>query len=46
MKLSTLAVAGQVAWKRIKPVLLRDTVLLPTAGFVGLIALWWIIALW
>jgi nitrate/nitrite transport system permease protein len=45
MALSTLAVAGQVAWKRIKPVMVRDTVILPAIGFVGLIALWWIIAL-
>ncbi|NJM87819.1 MAG: nitrate ABC transporter permease [Hydrococcus sp. RU_2_2] len=45
MNLSTLAVAGLVAWKRIKPVVVRDTVLLPAVGFVGLIALWWIIAL-
>ncbi|MCU0535112.1 MAG: nitrate ABC transporter permease [Hydrococcus sp. Prado102] len=45
MSLSTLAVAGQVAWKRIKPVMVRDTVILPAIGFVGLIVLWWIIAL-
>ena len=37
MNLSTLAVAG-VAWKRVKPVVVRDTFLLPLAGFVGLIA--------
>jgi nitrate/nitrite transport system permease protein len=45
MNLSTLAVAGQVAWKRIKPVVVRDTVLLPAAGFAGLIVVWWAIAL-
>jgi nitrate/nitrite transport system permease protein len=45
MNLSTLAVAGQIAWKRIKPVVIRDTVLFPAVGFVGLIALWWLIAL-
>jgi nitrate/nitrite transport system permease protein len=45
MNLSTLAVAGQVAWRRIKPIVVRETVLLPAAGFLGLIALWWIIAL-
>jgi nitrate/nitrite transport system permease protein len=45
MNLSTLAVAGQVAWRRIKLVVVRETVLLPAAGFLGLIALWWIIAL-
>jgi nitrate/nitrite transport system permease protein len=45
MNISTLAVAGQVAWKRIKPVVVKDTILLPAIGFIGLIALWWIIAL-
>ncbi|NJQ98878.1 MAG: nitrate ABC transporter, permease protein, partial [Hydrococcus sp. CSU_1_8] len=41
MNLSTLAVAGLVAWKTHQPVVVRDTVLLPAVGFVGLIALWW-----
>ncbi|WP_036483367.1 nitrate ABC transporter permease [Myxosarcina sp. GI1] len=45
MNLSILAVAGQIAWKRIKPVVIRDTVLLPAAGFLGLILVWWAIAL-
>jgi nitrate/nitrite transport system permease protein len=40
MNLSTLAVASQAAWKRAKPVVVRDTVLLPLAGFAGLIAVW------
>jgi nitrate/nitrite transport system permease protein len=38
------AIAGSPS-KRGKPLLLRDTVLLPILGFVGLIALWWIVAL-
>lgn len=45
MNLSTFAVAGQVAWKRVKPVVVRDTFLLPAIGFAGLIAVWWAIAL-
>jgi nitrate/nitrite transport system permease protein len=45
MNLSTLAVASQVAWKKAKPIILRDTFLLPLAGFAGLIAVWWAIAL-
>ncbi|MGL5794131.1 MAG: nitrate ABC transporter permease [Waterburya sp.] len=45
MNLSTFAVAGQVAWKKAKPIILRDTFLLPLAGFAGLIAVWWAIAL-
>ncbi|MFM2313291.1 MAG: hypothetical protein RLZZ04_2567 [Cyanobacteriota bacterium] len=45
MNLSIFAVAGQVAWKKAKPIFLRDTFLLPLAGFAGLIAVWWAIAL-
>lgn len=41
-----IAVAGQVAWKRAKPLIVRDMILLPTLGFLGIIALWWIVALW
>ena len=45
MNLAMLAVAGQAAWKRTKPVVMKETVLLPAAGFAILIAVWWIIAL-
>ena len=45
LNLSAIAVAGQVAWKRAKPVLVRDVVVLPDLGFLGIIALWWIVAL-
>ncbi|MGL5831936.1 MAG: nitrate ABC transporter permease [Waterburya sp.] len=45
MNLSIFAVAGQVAWKKTKPLIIRDTFLLPLAGFAGLIAVWWAIAL-
>lgn len=41
----SIAVTGQVAWKRVQPFVLRETVLLPALGFAGLILLWWIIAL-
>jgi nitrate/nitrite transport system permease protein len=40
-----VAVAGQRAWKRAKPLIVRDVILLPALGFLGIIALWWIIAL-
>lgn len=46
LNLSAIAVAGQVAWKRAKPVIVRDVVILPALGFLGLIALWWVVALW
>lgn len=43
--LATLAVAGQAAWKKVRPIVVRDVVLLPTLGFLGIIILWWAIAL-
>ncbi|OWY66228.1 nitrate ABC transporter, permease protein [cyanobacterium TDX16] len=45
LNLATLAVAGQAAWKRVRPIVIRDAVLLPAAGFLGIIILWWAIAL-
>jgi nitrate/nitrite transport system permease protein len=42
--LATLAIAGQMAWKKTKPILLRDTFLLPMLGFSGVILLWWFVA--
>lgn len=44
LNLSVIAVAGAAAWKKAKPVLIRDTVLLPLLGFLGVLLLWWIIA--
>jgi nitrate/nitrite transport system permease protein len=39
------AVAGQAVWKKAKPVILKDVFLLPLVGFLGIIILWWIVAL-
>ncbi|BAY27204.1 nitrate transport permease [Calothrix sp. NIES-2100] len=39
------AIAGQVAWKKAKPVIVKDAVILPALGFLGVIVLWWIVAL-
>jgi nitrate/nitrite transport system permease protein len=44
LNLATLAVAGQMAWKKTKPILVRDTFVLPTLGFLGVILLWWFVA--
>jgi nitrate/nitrite transport system permease protein len=44
LNLSAIAIAGVAAWKRAKPAIIRDTVLLPAAGFSGILILWWIIA--
>ncbi|MBW4456692.1 MAG: nitrate ABC transporter permease [Nostoc indistinguendum CM1-VF10] len=39
------AIAGQTAWKKAKPVVVRDVFFLPVLGFLGIIVLWWIVAL-
>lgn len=44
LNLAAIAVAGVAAWKRVKPVVIRDAVLLPAAGFLGILGLWWIVA--
>ncbi|WP_293128726.1 nitrate ABC transporter permease [Microcoleus sp. bin38.metabat.b11b12b14.051] len=44
LNLAAIAVAGQAAWKRAKPVIIRDNVLLPALGFLGIFGLWWIVA--
>ncbi len=40
-----IAIASQAAWKKAKPVIARDVVFLPALGFLGIILLWWVIAL-
>lgn len=45
LNLSVLTVAGQAAWRRAKPIMLRDVVILPAIGFLGIIILWWVVAL-
>lgn len=42
---AVLAVAAQASWKKTRPLIVRDVVLLPLAGFAGVIILWWVIAL-
>ncbi|MBC6434250.1 nitrate ABC transporter permease [Nostoc sp. HG1] len=39
------AIAAIAAWKKTKPVIVRDVFFLPVLGFLGIIVLWWIIAL-
>ncbi|WP_445631249.1 nitrate ABC transporter permease [Nostoc sp. DSM 114167] len=39
------AIAGQAAWKKTKPVIVRDVFFIPILGFLGIIVLWWIVAL-
>lgn len=45
LNIATLAVAGRAVWKQARPIVVRDVVLLPAAGFLGIIILWWAIAL-
>jgi nitrate/nitrite transport system permease protein len=42
---AVFAAIAQTTWNRSKLFLLRDTVLLPALGFLGVIALWWMVAL-
>jgi len=44
LNVAAIAVAGQAAWKRAKPIVVQDVVLLPLAGFLGIILLWWVVA--
>ncbi len=44
LNLSAIAIAGVAAWKRAKPAIIRDAILLPAAGFLGILILWWIVA--
>ncbi len=45
LNIAALAVAGQAAWRRAKPIVVQDVFLLPIAGFLGIILLWWVVAL-
>ncbi|NJL20155.1 MAG: nitrate ABC transporter permease [Leptolyngbyaceae cyanobacterium SM1_3_5] len=36
--------AAQATWKRVSPVLVRDTILLPLLGLAGILLLWWFVA--
>ncbi len=44
LNLAALAAAGQLAWKRTKLAIIKEAVLLPLAGFLGVIILWWFVA--
>ncbi|TYQ31202.1 nitrate ABC transporter permease [Pseudanabaena sp. UWO310] len=45
LKINLKAIAKSV-WQMIKATIFRDVVLLPALGFVGIILLWWLVALW
>ncbi|MFO5528129.1 MAG: nitrate ABC transporter permease [Cuspidothrix sp.] len=39
------AVAGKAVWKKAKPVVIQDVFLFPALGCLGIIVLWWLVAL-
>lgn len=45
LNISLVLLVAQSAWKATKPLILKDKVLLPLAGFLGVLILWWIVAL-
>ena len=40
-----IAVASQAVWRKAKPVIFQDTFLFPALGCLGIILLWWVVAL-
>jgi len=45
MNVPIFAIAGRNPWRKFTPLVLRETVLFPLLGFLGLIGIWWIIAI-
>ena len=40
-----IAVASQTVWRKAKPIIFQDTFLFPALGCLGIILLWWVVAL-
>ncbi len=40
-----IAVASQTMWRKAKPIIFEDTFLFPALGCLGIILLWWVVAL-
>ena len=45
MNVPIFAIAGRNPWRKFTPLVLRETFLFPLLGFLGLIGIWWIIAI-
>lgn len=45
MNVPIFAIAGRNPWRKFTPLVLRETVLFPFLGFLGLIGIWWVIAI-
>ena len=39
-----LAIVTQTTWQKMRPIISRDAILLPILGFLGVIAVWWVVA--
>lgn len=39
-----LATVTQTTWQKMRPIISRDAILLPILGFLGVIAVWWVVA--
>jgi nitrate/nitrite transport system permease protein len=42
--LNLILLGGTRTWKHLRPLMLRDVVILPALGFAGVILLWWFVA--
>ncbi|MFM9159101.1 MAG: nitrate ABC transporter, permease protein, partial [Dolichospermum sp.] len=40
-----IAVATRTVWRKAKPIIFQDTFLFPALGCLGIILLWWVVAL-
>ena len=45
MNVPIFAIAGRNPWRKFTPLVIRETFLFPLLGFLGLIGIWWIIAI-
>jgi nitrate/nitrite transport system permease protein len=45
INVTIFAIAGRNFWRKFTPLVIRETVLFPVLGFLGLIGIWWIIAI-
>jgi len=45
MNVPIFAIAGRNSWRKFTPLVIQETVLFPALGFLGLIGIWWVIAI-
>lgn len=42
---AVIVIAGKAVWQKTKPIITKDSIFLPILGFLGIILLWWVVAL-